>query len=104
MRCNKFELITGADFFTSSGLVCHCRFLIQPIHRPEQTAKLCVVNRESGQPFTDWFAFPPCSVAQRRELVTIKSRANITGRRVGEWIVGEQRERVAIVVQKFPDE
>src|SRR6266699_1055605 len=103
MRCNKFELITGADFFTSSGLVCHCRLLIQPIHRPEQTAKLCVVNRESGQPFANWFALPPSGIANRREMITIQPRANITGRRGGKWIVGKEREGAAIVVQEFPD-
>src|SRR5207248_6200182 len=50
-RCKKFALITGTDFFTSTDPVRHCRLLIQPIHRPEQTAKLGVVRRErAGMP------------------------------------------------------
>src|SRR5439155_14206669 len=47
---------------------------------------------------------PACFVAERRELVTIKSCADIVRRRIGKRIVREERERAAIVVPKFPDE
>src|SRR5207253_1316024 len=57
---------------------------IQPIHRPEQTAKLCVVNRDSGQPFANWFALPPSRITNRREMITIQPHAHITRRRDGK--------------------
>src|SRR6266404_6484687 len=78
--------------------------LIEPVHRAEQAAELGVVRGQSGQPFADWFAFPPGAVADRCKLVTIESRADIMRRRVRKWIAGEKRERAAIVVQKFPNE
>src|SRR5947208_6318550 len=77
--------------------------LIQPIHRPEQAAKLGVVCGKSRQPFADLLAIPPSFLAKRREPVAIKSRPNIMRRRVGKWIVREERERTAIVMQKFPN-
>src|SRR5437773_4263580 len=79
------------------------RPLIKPVHRPEQTAKLCVVGRKRGQPFAHSLALPPSRIANRREMISIQPRANITGRRGGKWIIGKERERVAIVVQEFPD-
>src|SRR5438874_8089677 len=37
-------------------------------------------------------------------MITIQPRADVTRRRGGKRIVGQERERAAIVVQKFPDE
>ena len=78
-------------------------FLVHPIHRFEQPVKLGIVRREGGQPSADWFAFPPCFLTNWREMITIKSRANVMRRRVGKGIVRKERERAAIVMQKFPN-
>src|SRR5437660_1452015 len=101
MRFKKFELITEADFISSVSL--NCRSSIQPIHCLQQLTKPWIFYGERGQPFADWFAFPPCFLANRRELITIKSRADVMRRRVGKRIVRQERECAAIVVQKSPD-
>ena len=63
---------------------------IQPIHRGQKTAELDVINRKSGKPFTNWFAFPPGWVTRRREMIAIKLRANVVRRSNGKWIVRQQ--------------
>ena len=77
-------------------------YSIEPIHCFQQPPKLWIICGERGQPFPDWFPFPPRFLATRRELITIKSRANVMRRRVGKGIVCQERECAAIVVQKFP--
>src|SRR6266496_4490283 len=76
---------------------------VQPIHRFEQPTKLRIIRRQRRQPFTNWLAFPPPFFAQRREPITIKSRPNVTRRRVRKGTVREQRQRACIVMEKFPN-
>src|SRR5207248_10373700 len=74
------------------------RSLIEPVHRGEDTTEFSILDRQSGQPFADRFAFPPRSIANLRESITVKPRADVMGRRVGTRIIGEERERAPIVV------
>src|SRR5438132_7047856 len=86
-----------------STFIAFARASIQPIHCCKKTAELAVVARKSGQPFAEQFAFPPCSISDRREFVAIKSCADVMRRCIREWIVGQQGERTLIVAQKFPN-
>src|SRR5919106_6830326 len=80
-----------------------CTLLLEPTHRLKQPPKLRIVIGEYRQPFSDWFALPPRFLANRRKSIAIQSCSNVTWRRVREGIVGKQRQRATIVVQKFPD-
>src|SRR6266850_3219602 len=77
-------------------------YSVQPIHRVQQTPKLRVAYVQRGQPFADSFAFPPRFVANWRKLIAIQPCSNVMRRRVGKGIVRQERQRAAIVMQKFP--
>src|SRR6266496_1386682 len=72
-RSNKSSAISIVVFINMAAHTCiesfpyqveFTCFLIQPIHRFEQAAKLGTVCGERGQPFADWVAFPPCFLTQ----------------------------------------